>query len=286
MQPEAEDMFVSNNNTAKGTEVSKSLKRNYNLESDNRAKLKSTVFVNPDSKRRRTDELSGSPLETRIRQSGANKDISAKRLIYPQQQSQCTQNLMKTAIMHQIKNPNEPFVEGVKFSNEKLRFGNELQSSSSIPANGNSTGTFSKSSSSASQQSSSAMRVSHSAVTKNNCPQIPPISFGSGDHIALPEIYSESEDDDDDSIILDWANSPELRQVLRDQQRIDPDTVFGPIAPLQMEEVFKNRATRFRPRSSSANWSNQDRLTPQEIEAYAAEMGYRRAASSSRTPKR
>lgn len=73
-----------------------------------------------------------------------------------------------------------------------------------------------------------------------------------------------------------WADSPELRQALRQQSRLDPDTVFGPIKPLQMEEIFKGKANslKFRPRSSSANWSGPDRLTPQEIQEYVRAMGY------------
>lgn len=96
--------------------------------------------------------------------------------------------------------------------------------------------------------------------------------------VILPEIYSESEDDEDGSVILDWANSPQLRTLLLQQQQVDPDTVFGPIAPLQLEDVFKStqgaRPSKFRPRSSSANWSNQDKLTQAEVEKYAKEMGY------------
>lgn len=76
-----------------------------------------------------------------------------------------------------------------------------------------------------------------------------------------------------------WANSPELRVLLQQQQQIDPDEIFGPIRPLQMEDVFrgKERAiSRFRPRSSSANWSGTDRLTVQEIKNYAKAMGYKK----------
>lgn len=92
----------------------------------------------------------------------------------------------------------------------------------------------------------------------------------------LPDIFSESEDDVDGSVLLDWANSPELRSILLQQQKIDPDNVFGPVAPLRMEEVFKTASgSRFRPRSSSANWSNQDMLTKGEAETYAKQMGYK-----------
>jgi hypothetical protein len=44
--------------------------------------------------------------------------------------------------------------------------------------------------------------------------------------------------------------------------------VFGPPAPLNMEEVFskdKGRFHKFRARTSSANWSGTDRLTEEEV---------------------
>ncbi len=101
--------------------------------------------------------------------------------------------------------------------------------------------------------------------------------YREGDAISLPEIPTDSEDDEDDDDgdgvgkdfnVPDWAQSPALRQLLEAQQLIDPEQVFGPIAPLHMEEIFKNkdRHHRFRNRTSSANWSGQDRLTQEEIQ--------------------
>lgn len=85
----------------------------------------------------------------------------------------------------------------------------------------------------------------------------------------LPEIFSESDDDEEGSVLKDWANSPELRNILMKQQHIDPDQVFGPMAPLHMEDIFRNsRLSRFKGRGSSAQWSGQDGLTIQEIEKY------------------
>lgn len=58
---------------------------------------------------------------------------------------------------------------------------------------------------------------------------------------------------------------------LKNQLVMDPEAVFGPMAPLSMEDIFKGRGDRvnakFRNRTSSANWGGQDRLTPAEIEA-------------------
>lgn len=93
--------------------------------------------------------------------------------------------------------------------------------------------------------------------------------YPNGDNISLPEIATDSEESDDDNDFEppDWANSPELRQLLQQQQLVDPMKVFGPIAPLAMEEVFKGnmeRQAKFRARTSSANWTGADRLTEEE----------------------
>jgi len=100
------------------------------------------------------------------------------------------------------------------------------------------------------------------------------------DDITLPEINTDSEDDDGsdaDSGSLkpkkkafvppDWANSPQLRELLEKQQLVDPATIFGPIKPPNLEKMFPNkeRHHRFRQRTSSANWSGADRLTEEEI---------------------
>ncbi|ODO09941.1 hypothetical protein I350_02164 [Cryptococcus amylolentus CBS 6273] len=96
--------------------------------------------------------------------------------------------------------------------------------------------------------------------------------------IVLPDIASEYSDPDDDTTRdfnrPDWAESPALNKALAAQATIDPDEYFGHIGPLNMEELFKARAGKFRPRSSSANWSRGDGLTPMEIIDYAKRMGY------------
>ncbi|KAF4546461.1 Inner centromere protein [Lasiodiplodia theobromae] len=86
----------------------------------------------------------------------------------------------------------------------------------------------------------------------------------------LPEIATDSEDEDSDSEAANfqapsWVNSPALRELLTQQQLVDPLEVFGPIPPLQMEEIFKNkdRHKRFRERTSSAYWV-KDKLTEEE----------------------
>lgn len=98
--------------------------------------------------------------------------------------------------------------------------------------------------------------------------------------IELPDInsdYSDSEDEDRPRTFdpPGWAQSPELRQALQLQSTVNPDDIFGAIRPLRMEEVFRTRTSRFRARTSSANWSGTDRLTVEEETEYARRMGFR-----------
>lgn len=98
----------------------------------------------------------------------------------------------------------------------------------------------------------------------------PSPQYPNGDNISLPEIATDSEDSDDENDFVppEWANSPELRHLLQHQQLVDPMKVFGPIAPLAVEDVFKGgnkeRQARLRARTSSANWNGPDRLTEEE----------------------
>lgn len=100
--------------------------------------------------------------------------------------------------------------------------------------------------------------------------------FQNGDNIELPEIQTDDDDDDDEEEdegaktlgVASWADTPALRRELMRQETVDPLQVFGPPAPLNMEEVFsksKDRWHKFRARTSSANWSGADRLTEDEI---------------------
>ncbi|KAK3391119.1 hypothetical protein B0H63DRAFT_467304 [Podospora didyma] len=94
--------------------------------------------------------------------------------------------------------------------------------------------------------------------------------FQNGEAIELPEIQTDDEDEEDDEQfgVAPWADSPALRAALANQERMDPMQIFGPPAPLNMEEVFsksKDRWHKFRARTSSANWSGSDRLTEEEI---------------------
>ncbi|TFY81947.1 hypothetical protein EWM64_g2063 [Hericium alpestre] len=98
--------------------------------------------------------------------------------------------------------------------------------------------------------------------------------------IELPEPNSEYSDSEDESRpgkfdAPEWAQSPELRSALESQATVNPDDIFGEIKPLRMEDMFRTRQSRFRARTSSANWSGPDGLTREEERDYARRMGFR-----------
>jgi hypothetical protein len=107
--------------------------------------------------------------------------------------------------------------------------------------------------------------------TVKSSPQYP-----NGEGIHLPEIPTDSEDEDSEDDggnafpIPDWATPGHLTEQLIRQEGMDGDAVFGPIAPLKMEEIFakgnKERLKRLRDRTSSANWAvSGDGLTLEEV---------------------
>ena len=99
--------------------------------------------------------------------------------------------------------------------------------------------------------------------------------YPNGEAIHLPEIPTDSEDEDsaDEGTafpVPDWATPGHLTDQLMRQEGMDGDAVFGPIAPLKMEEIFakgnKDRLKRMRERTSSANWAiSGDGLTLEEV---------------------
>ena len=99
--------------------------------------------------------------------------------------------------------------------------------------------------------------------------------YPNGEAIHLPEIPTDSEDEDSGDEgnafpVPDWATPGHLTDQLIQQEGVDGDAVFGPIAPLKMEEIFakgnKDRLKRMRERTSSANWAiSGDGLTLEEV---------------------
>jgi hypothetical protein len=109
---------------------------------------------------------------------------------------------------------------------------------------------------------------------------VPKPSREKSENIELPDIASEYSDSDDEErnmkkkALPSWAQSPDVRNALTRLNTVNPDAIFGGVRELHMEEIFPGRVSKFRARTSSANWTGTDRLTAEEEEAYAARMRY------------
>lgn len=237
------------------------------------------VYQQEGAKKRRTGEYDERPYEMAppIRQSVAKKvpkestpwKKKALRLIrkkeiipksaMPYLSSQASSSSAGPSMLRPPTKPGAPMpqVEGVKFSKEKIRFANETAGPSLFKTPG------------AKSASKLAMLKTPAGVKDS------PI-YQNGEHIELPDIPTDSEDEDDKDFkesfnVPQWAESPELRALLRQQQAVNPEEIFGPMAKLDMDAIFQNRtdkqAHKFRARTSSANWSGADRLTAAEIAA-------------------
>ncbi|KAJ5976354.1 hypothetical protein N7481_010061 [Penicillium waksmanii] len=114
-------------------------------------------------------------------------------------------------------------------------------------------------------------------VPRLNPPAKPSPKYPSGESIHLPEIATDSEDEDDSDSemfpVPKWAQAKELNDLLVIQDKMEADSIFGPIAPFSLEETFKadKKIKKFRDRTSSANWSGPDGLTQEEIRKDRAE---------------
>ncbi|AOA64074.1 Hypothetical protein PP7435_CHR3-0124 [Komagataella phaffii CBS 7435] len=56
----------------------------------------------------------------------------------------------------------------------------------------------------------------------------------------LPEIFSESEDDAEGSVLQPWAEFGQLKIALIKQQSLNPVSVFGSVLPLDMDAIFRS----------------------------------------------
>lgn len=97
--------------------------------------------------------------------------------------------------------------------------------------------------------------------------------------IELPEIDSEYSDSDDEDKKKtfdppDWAQQANVTNALQTLSRVNPDNIFGAVQPLAIEDMFRTRTSRFRARTSSANWNGSDGLTKEEEDDYARRMGF------------
>ncbi|GAA6010721.1 hypothetical protein JCM11491_002914 [Sporobolomyces phaffii] len=104
----------------------------------------------------------------------------------------------------------------------------------------------------------------------------------------LPEIDSEYSDSDDEAhekkvaAFPRWAQSPVLTHQLLEQQKINPDDIFGPIPALSIADMFRNSQStaRLRVRTSSAQWDGIDALTRTDMERYHKAMGFSKTPAS------
>ncbi|VDM48112.1 unnamed protein product [Toxocara canis] len=82
------------------------------------------------------------------------------------------------------------------------------------------------------------------------------------DNYNIEDLSSGDETDDEDQprkAIPLWARPENLRRVLREQRMhppIDVDAFFGPVVVPDLKGLFPSSKTRYRQRTSSANWSS------------------------------
>jgi len=119
--------------------------------------------------------------------------------------------------------------------------------------------------------------VKHDMAARARAKLDPPLV--NSESIELPEIDSEYSDSDDEDKKKnfdppDWAQQENVTNALQTLSRVNPDNIFGAVQPLAIEDMFRTRTSRFRARTSSANWSGQDGLTREEEEDYVKRMGF------------
>mmetsp|Transcript_1209 Transcript_1209/g.1768 ORF Transcript_1209/g.1768 Transcript_1209/m.1768 type:complete len:776 (+) Transcript_1209:217-2544(+) len=87
-----------------------------------------------------------------------------------------------------------------------------------------------------------------------------------------------SDDDKPKKRIPKWAQRVHLITALEKQfavgnQRIDPDNIFPEVQTCNLEEIFDQKKSRYKKRTSSGNWT-QDKVTAKEKLVYKREMGF------------
>lgn len=75
-----------------------------------------------------------------------------------------------------------------------------------------------------------------------------------------------------------WAQKQNLLPALEAQYanrdgRLDPETIFPPVTTCSLEDIFDQKKSRFKQRTSSANWA-KDGVSHTEIVAFKRTMGY------------
>jgi len=121
-------------------------------------------------------------------------------------------------------------------------------------------------------QKSSSVRPGGNVSSTKVCSEATPVS--------LPDIPSESDTDNDGAEKLpEWARSPQIRLALSKQESLNPDTIFGGVQHVQVDEIFPSRDRKRRPRTPSSYWSGTDALTQEEEERYHRFLGFKKNAS-------
>eukprot|EP00834_Sanchytrium_tribonematis_P005667 NODE_358_length_8800_cov_0.946673.p7 type:complete len:189 gc:universal NODE_358_length_8800_cov_0.946673:7486-6920(-) len=73
---------------------------------------------------------------------------------------------------------------------------------------------------------------------------------------------------------LEWAKSPNVKQMLYEQEYVDPERVFGKLNPVvTMQKMFDSLPKSVIDRSDSAVW-DKDKLTSEEEGKYKRAMNY------------
>ncbi|PKX94953.1 uncharacterized protein P174DRAFT_439618 [Aspergillus novofumigatus IBT 16806] len=217
----------------------------------------STVQPSGESKRRKTEDEHNPMSAIRptmappIRQSGIRKE-SMKPPMYGHGQNSTHQqgsSIFKTAQPQRAAHP----MDMAKYASGKIPFAEPSNAASQLPGH-----------------------KTPGASSSQRAPAKPSPNYPNGENIHLPEIATDSEDEDSDTEMLPvpkWAQPKELENILRQQEGMEADSIFGPIAPFSLEETFKadKKIKKFRERTSSANWSGADGLTQDEIRRDLAE---------------
>jgi hypothetical protein len=171
-----------------------------------------------------------------------------------------------------------PQVDGVKYSQDKIRFATDTPGGTTTTATTNSSATIFKTPATRLKKGKMAVPMKDSPLYPNpkdiKLPEIPSEYVSPKTlPIASTNFITSSEDEAEKPSfnVPQWAESPELREILAHQEGINALEVFGPISKIDMEAVFNkttdDKKNRFRARTSSANWSAADRLNDAEIQA-------------------
>ncbi|KAK1147525.1 hypothetical protein N8T08_000866 [Aspergillus melleus] len=224
----------------------------------------STIHPSGETKRRRTEDehnpVMRPTMAPPIRQSNIRKESNIRKdptkpSIFghgkPSLSHQTGSSIFKTA---QPQRPAHP-MDMAKYTTGKIPFAE--------PSN-------------AQQAQQPAPHKTPGASSSQKAPAKPSPKYPSGENIHLPEIATDSEDEDSEAEMLPvpkWAQPKELESLLRQQEGMEVDSIFGPIAPFSLEDTFKadKKIKKFRERTSSANWAGTDALTQEEIRRDLAE---------------